>query len=343
MTSCHVPHVGEAVQSWTGVVTLMVRNIPRRFTQLMFVKSVNDWGYEGFYDFLYLPFDRKKGTNNGYGFINFIDVHHCKAFRDGFDGAYLDRSVKFRGQPLRVSPATVQGYQANYEHFVQTKTGRKHDPQFSPLFFPGVSSLAEAPGHRDDCGATSPEPPQQAVPEPSDDNWDFQAGPGDQDEANENQVRRCCEICMDVMEWNGTEGNHCAEPGCNKQARYSCRNGHGFHLCSEHLEEANDEVQQLTAVTDELASQLRAARQEILKLKSEKAAASGGLDDLVDRLYAQKESLIAFTQDQQRLRIEAETYAAEAAAAHFEAVLELEKKRDQVDTLLRSRRNSNCR
>lgn len=131
--------------SWEeGVVTVMVRQIPRQYTQLMFLKEVNDRGFEGFYDFLYLPFDLKKGINVGYGFISFTDLHHCKDFRDEFDGSYLDKNMKFRGKPLRVHPAAVQGYEANYRHFVQTKTGQKQDPQFSPLFFPGGRALGLA-------------------------------------------------------------------------------------------------------------------------------------------------------------------------------------------------------
>jgi RNA recognition motif-containing protein len=118
-----------------GVVTVMVRQIPRRYTQLMFLKEVNRGGFEKLFDFLYLPYDFKKGINVGYGFINFISHQHAQQFRKEFDGSYIDRQTRMRGKPLRVHPASVQGYEANYTHFMQTKTGQKQDPQFSPLFF----------------------------------------------------------------------------------------------------------------------------------------------------------------------------------------------------------------
>jgi len=118
-----------------GVVTVMVRQIPRQFTQLMLLKEANKRGYEGLYDFLYLPFDLKKGINVGYGFLNFIDPKHAQAFRHDLDGAFLDKHMRMKGKPLRIHPAKVQGYEANYQHFVQTKTGQKQDPHFSPLFF----------------------------------------------------------------------------------------------------------------------------------------------------------------------------------------------------------------
>jgi hypothetical protein len=127
-----------------GVVTVMVRQIPRRFTQLMFLKEVNCSGFEGLFDFLYLPYDLKKGINVGYGFLNFITPQHAQEFRKAFDGSFLDKQIRCRAKPVRVHPASVQGYEANYRHFVQTKTGQKQDPQFSPLFFPKESVPEEA-------------------------------------------------------------------------------------------------------------------------------------------------------------------------------------------------------
>jgi hypothetical protein len=127
--------------SWDDVVvTVMVRQIPRQFTQLMFLKEVNARGFDGLFDFLYLPFDLKKGINVGYGFLSFIEAKCAQDFRREFDGIFLDKQMKAKGKPLRVHPANVQGYEANYQQFMQTQTGQKQDPQFSPLFLrPGAS------------------------------------------------------------------------------------------------------------------------------------------------------------------------------------------------------------
>jgi len=122
------------------VVTVMVRQIPRQFSQLMFLKEVNARGFDGLFDFLYLPFDLKKGINVGYGFLSFIKAKHAQDFRREFDGLLLDKQMKTKGKPLRVHPANVQGNEANYQQFMQTHTGQKQDPQFSPLFLrPGGS------------------------------------------------------------------------------------------------------------------------------------------------------------------------------------------------------------
>eukprot|EP00440_Ansanella_granifera_P032634 gb/GFBE01035404.1/.p1 GENE.gb/GFBE01035404.1/~~gb/GFBE01035404.1/.p1 ORF type:complete len:337 (+),score=92.89 gb/GFBE01035404.1/:3-1013(+) len=131
--------------SWDeGVVTVMIRQIPRQYSQLMMLKEVNRRGFEGLFDFLYLPFDLKKGINVGYGFVSFMDPRHAIEFREEFEGTYLDAHSNARGKPLHVHPASVQGYDANYSHFMATKTGQKQDPQFSPLFFPQGQPLDAA-------------------------------------------------------------------------------------------------------------------------------------------------------------------------------------------------------
>jgi hypothetical protein len=124
---------------WDGsVVTVMMRQIPRHFTQQLLLHEVIAHGFEGLFDFLYLPWDLKKGINVGYGFISFTDPRTALTFRDAFDGAYLGTpEARLKEKPVRVHPASMQGYQANYHHFVHTKTGQKQDPLYSPLFFPG--------------------------------------------------------------------------------------------------------------------------------------------------------------------------------------------------------------
>lgn len=125
------PHAWE-----NGVVTVMVRQLPRQYTQRMFLQEIVRRGFEGLFDFIYLPYDFKNGNNVGYGFINFTEPEHAIRFRDSLDGHYLDKFMKTKGKAVRVHPAQVQGYEANYRHFAHTKTGQKQDPSFSPLFFP---------------------------------------------------------------------------------------------------------------------------------------------------------------------------------------------------------------
>ncbi|CAK0838031.1 unnamed protein product, partial [Prorocentrum cordatum] len=50
-----------------NVVTVMIRQIPRHFTQQLLLHEVVAHGFEGLFDFLYLPWDLKKGVNVGRG------------------------------------------------------------------------------------------------------------------------------------------------------------------------------------------------------------------------------------------------------------------------------------
>ncbi|CAK0823148.1 unnamed protein product, partial [Prorocentrum cordatum] len=89
------------------------------------------------------PFDLKKNSNIGYGFINFVDPAHAARFAQEFDYVYLDDRMEAKGKPLRVHAASVQGYQDNYAHF-SAKAAQKQSALRSPLFFPG-GSLAKLP------------------------------------------------------------------------------------------------------------------------------------------------------------------------------------------------------
>ena len=63
--------------------TFMMRNIPYRLTQPKLVELLNANGFQGRYDFLYVPSGarplRKGGSNLGYGFINIPNARSEKA------------------------------------------------------------------------------------------------------------------------------------------------------------------------------------------------------------------------------------------------------------------------
>merc|ERR1719401_629351 len=53
------------------VTTMMLRNIPNKYTQNTLLQEINDFGFLGSYDFFYLPMDVHNRSNVGYAFINF--------------------------------------------------------------------------------------------------------------------------------------------------------------------------------------------------------------------------------------------------------------------------------
>ena len=65
--------------------TLIIRNIPNKYTIQLFQNEINKHFY-GKYDILYLPLDFVNKTNLGFGFINFIDPIHILYFFSEFIG-----------------------------------------------------------------------------------------------------------------------------------------------------------------------------------------------------------------------------------------------------------------
>ena len=113
--------------------TVMLRNIPNRYTCEELLGEIMAEGFSNMFDFFYLPMDFKTKRNRGYAFINF----HSTQVASEFAMAFHHRQLRFymSRKILEVAPATTQGYQANLSKYINNDSDRIKNDWFKPLLF----------------------------------------------------------------------------------------------------------------------------------------------------------------------------------------------------------------
>jgi RNA recognition motif-containing protein len=66
--------------------TLMLRNLPNDYNRSMLLSLLDEEGFAGKYDFVYLPIDFASGAGVGYAFINMVSHQDAERFRVHFTG-----------------------------------------------------------------------------------------------------------------------------------------------------------------------------------------------------------------------------------------------------------------
>lgn len=111
--------------------TLMIKNIPNKYTQKMLLASV-DATHKGQYDFFYLPIDFKNKCNVGYAFINFIDPQSIITFYQQLHNTKWD---KFNSEKVcNIAYARIQGKESLIAHF-QNSSLMSEDKKCRPIIF----------------------------------------------------------------------------------------------------------------------------------------------------------------------------------------------------------------
>jgi len=124
-------------------VTLMLRNIPNKYTQEQLLADLDM--YRKAIDFLYLPTDFKNTCNLGYAFLNFRDGEVAEAFAAAHNGERLPR-FPLSPKVLSVQCARVQGVQANIERFRDSSVMGVQVEAMKPMLFEdGVQISFPAP------------------------------------------------------------------------------------------------------------------------------------------------------------------------------------------------------
>jgi len=117
--------------------TLMIRNIPNKYTQDMLLDEISE--FLASFDLLYLPVDvypqvvdKQEHVNVGYAFLNFVSPERIGPFYSKFQS----HKWKLFGSSkiCELTYARIQGRQAMLDHFYASRV-LVDNPQFRPILF----------------------------------------------------------------------------------------------------------------------------------------------------------------------------------------------------------------
>jgi len=112
--------------------TLMIRNLPHDLMQMDLLAALDKNGFEGTYDFLYMPANFGSGRGKGYAFVNFTLKATARRFVTEWHKGVRFGVGRDRGG-LTISAAAVQGREANIKKWDVPRMRRVKNPNFRPL------------------------------------------------------------------------------------------------------------------------------------------------------------------------------------------------------------------
>jgi len=97
--------------------TVLLRNLPRDFTRARLVELLEDEGFDGTFDFVYVPIDFSSEASLGYAFVNFVSAGDVRRCWEIFDGL-LEWGLECEGKACEVMWAEpCQGLAAHVERY----------------------------------------------------------------------------------------------------------------------------------------------------------------------------------------------------------------------------------
>lgn len=120
------PHESEV----SNDTTLMIRNVPSRFTQQTMLSHISERFSLDAIDFFYLPVDFRTGKSLGYCFVNFVSGSALEAFLEAFQGLKLSATS---AKTLSIDRAKVQGLDRNCNLFKTSSVMVVAPLEFRPM------------------------------------------------------------------------------------------------------------------------------------------------------------------------------------------------------------------
>jgi hypothetical protein len=210
LSHLRVPRTAKLTEKAPGgpITTLMIRNIPNRYTRKMLMDELDSLGFTQGYDFIYLPMDKTTHWNVGYAFVNFSCPENATRCMEVMNEYRFRKFRQSSGKVAQVSVAHIQGLEKNLEHYSHTavqcariqahrplvvsgnKRGRRQSPKRRTLKAAGqssdtsasdASSFVGSPKHGGRLAKRTSEPCPEPSPKVTPNTSFAQAGPNQLD------------------------------------------------------------------------------------------------------------------------------------------------------------------
>jgi hypothetical protein len=109
------------------VTTLSIDNLPLGMTKQHLLDLIDQTGFEGRYDFVCLPFNSDKTTNQGHAIVNLRSLQDAKAFFAAWHGArVVGVDGSFDGPVLTLAVCKSQGFESCRMRWMACSVGDPH-------------------------------------------------------------------------------------------------------------------------------------------------------------------------------------------------------------------------
>lgn len=121
--------------------TMMIRNIPGRYSQHDLMEDLKELGLAGKYDFLYMPMDKGTAANVGYAFINFVDASMATKCQQVLENFRFQRNRRSSYKMATVSVAHLQGLEKNLQHYAKTAVNSSTLQRRRPVVMANIAEM----------------------------------------------------------------------------------------------------------------------------------------------------------------------------------------------------------
>jgi hypothetical protein len=121
--------------------TMMIRNIPSRYSQQDLVLDLKELGFTSTFDFLYIPMDQGTSANVGYAFVNFISPTWAAKCMDSFQNYRFSRQPRGCNKTARVSVAHIQGLDKNLQHYENSAVNASRTTSRRPMVIANIAKV----------------------------------------------------------------------------------------------------------------------------------------------------------------------------------------------------------